>query len=273
MTNWAAALTYFGVLALFPAIIAVVSLLGVIGESATQPILDNISSLAPGPAQDILTNAITGVQENAGASTIVFIISLAIAFWSASGYVSAFMDASNAVYGADESRSIFKRIPLRLAVTGVIFTTVIVCAAAIVITGGFAERAGDVLGIGSTVIDVWDFAKIPVILLLVSLVFAILYWAAPNVSHAKFKWITPGSLAALGIWVAASAAFGVYVANFGSYNETYGTLGGAVMFLVWLWITNIAILFGAVLNAELEFRNDAVEVPAEETTLRERMVR
>jgi membrane protein len=271
MTNWAAALTYFGVLSLFPAIIAVVSLLGVIGQSATQPILDNIATVAPGPARDVLTNAITGVQSNGGASTVVFIISIAVAFWSASGYVSAFMDASNAVYGADESRSVFKRVPLRLIVTATIFTAIVLCAAAVVLTGGFADRAGDILGVGNTVVQVWDFAKIPVILLLVSFVFSVLYWAAPNVTHKRFKWITAGSIAALVIWLVASAAFGEYVVNFGSYNQTYGTLGGAIMFLVWLWITNIAILFGATLNAELEFRSGAVEVATAETTLRERL--
>jgi membrane protein len=271
MTNWAAALTYFGVLSLFPAIIAIVSLLGVVGRSATQPILDNITTLAPGPARDVLTNAINGVQSNSGSSTIVFIVSIALAFWSASGYVSSFMEASNAVYGADENRSMVKRIPLRLMVTGVIFLAIILCAAAIVLTAGIADRAGDVLGIGNSVVQIWDFAKIPVVLLLVSFVFAVLYWAAPNVSHASFKWISPGSLAALVIWLIASALFGFYVANFGTYNQTYGTLGGAVMFLVWLWITNIAILFGAAINAEHEIRNHAVEVPAAETTLRERM--
>jgi membrane protein len=265
VTNWAAALTYYGVLALFPAIIAVVSILGLIGESATQPLLDNISTMGPGPAQEILTNAVTGVQSG-GSSGAVFAIGVALAIWAASGYVGAFMDASNAIYEVDETRSVFKKIPLRVAVTTTILTLVVLCSFALVLTGDIAQRAGDIFGVGSRAVDAWEIVKYPVVLALVAFLIGLLYWTAPNVSHAGFRWITAGSLLAVGIWVLASIAFAFYVANFGSYNQTYGTLGGAVIFLVWLWITNIAVLLGAALNAERELAASAIELPAEKET-------
>lgn len=263
LTNWAAALTYYGVLALFPAIIAVVSILGLIGPSATQPLLDNISTMGPGPAQEILTNAVKGVQAG-GSAGVVFILGVLLAIWASSGYVGAFMDASNAVYKVSETRSALRKIPLRVAVTTVILTLVVLCSFALVITGDLAQRAGDIIGLGSTALDFWNVAKYPVVLALVAFLIGLLYWTAPNVGHAGFKWITPGSLLAVGVWVIASVAFAFYVANFGSYNQTYGTLGGAVIFLVWLWITNIAVLLGAALNAEIELRNSEIELPDKE---------
>ena len=252
LTDWAAALTYYAVLAIFPALIVLVSLLGLIGESATEPLIKNLGEVAPGPAQEIFTDAITGIQENQGAAGIAFVTGLLVALWSASGYTAAFMRASNAIYEIEEGRPIWKSAPVRVGVTLALVLGTVVSAVAVVFTGGLAEEAGNVIGLGDTAVTVWGIAKWPVLLLIVSFLFALLYWAAPNVKQPGFRWITAGGLFAVAVWIVASVAFAFYVANFGSYNKTYGALGGVITFLVWLWVTNIAVLLGAEFNAELE---------------------
>jgi membrane protein len=265
LTDWAAALTYYSILSIFPALIALVSVLGLIGDSATQPLIDNIGAVAPGPAKEIFTSAIENLQRSEGAAGVLFVVGLAGALWSASGYVAAFMRASNAIYEVEEGRPIWKTAPVRLGVTIVLLLLLAISGTAVTLTGGLAEEVGKVVGVGATAVMVWDIAKWPVLLLIVSFMFAILYWAAPNVKHPKFRWVSPGGVLAVVVWVIASAAFAFYVANFGSYNKTYGALGGVIVFLVWLWISNIAVLLGAELNAELE-RGRQIEAghPADE---------
>jgi membrane protein len=258
ITDWAAALTYYSILAIFPALIALISVVGLLGHSATQALIDNISSAAPGPAKAIFTSAIKNLQKSQGAAGVLFIVGIAGALWSASGYVAAFMRASNAIYDMPEGRPIWKTAPVRVGVTIVLLVLVGVSAIAVAVTGGLAKQVGNLIGVGSTAVQVWDIAKWPVLLLIVSFMFAFLYWAAPNVKHPKFHWVSPGGVLAVLVWVIASAAFAFYVANFGSYNKTYGALGGVITFLVWLWISNIAVLLGAEMNAELE-RERAIE--------------
>ena len=258
LTDWAAALTYYSVLAIFPALIVLVSILGLVGESATQPLIDNLGTVAPGPAQEIFTSAIENLQGDQGAAGFLFVIGLLGALWSASGYVAAFMRASNAIYDMEEGRPIWKTLPVRVGLTIVLLVLLAVSTIAVVLTGGLAEKVGDLIGLGSTAVTVWNIAKWPVLLLVVSFMFALLYWAAPNVKHPGFRWISPGGVLAVIGWLIASGAFALYVSNFGSYNKTYGALGGVVVFLVWLWISNIVILLGAEFNAELE-RERAIE--------------
>jgi membrane protein len=265
LTDWAAALTYYGVLAIFPALIALVSILGLIGSSATQPLLDNLGQVAPGPAKDILTQAVGGLQRSRGAAGLLFFVGIGAAIWSASGYIGAFMRASNAIYEVEEGRPFWIKRPVQLAVTIAMLILLAVSAVAVVITGGLATQAGNLIGAGSTAVTAWDIAKWPVLILVVAFMFSILYWAAPNVQQPGFRWLTPGGIVAVVVWIVASALFAFYVANFSSYNKTYGTLGGVIAFLVWLWISNLAVLFGAELNAELE-RGRELEAgqPAEE---------
>ena len=258
LTDWAAALTYYGVLAIFPALIVLVSILGLVGESATQPLIDNLGTVAPGPAKEIFTNAIENLQGGQGAAGVLFVVGLLGALWSASGYVSAFMRASNAIYDMEEGRPIWKTLPVRVGLTLVLLTLLAITTLAVVLTGGLAQKVGDVIGLGSTAVDVWNIAKWPVLLIVVSFMFALLYWAAPNVKQPGFRWVSPGGILAVVGWLIASAAFAFYVGNFGSYNKTYGALGGVIVFLVWLWISNIVILLGAEFNAELE-RGRAIE--------------
>jgi len=251
LTDWAAALTYYGILAIFPMLIVLVSILGLIGTSATQPLIANLGKVAPGPAQQIFTSAITNLQKSQGTAGVLFVVGLVGALWSASGYVAAFMRASNAIYDVEEGRPIWKTAPVRVGVTLVLVLLLAVSAVAVVLTGGLAKQVGNVLGVGGSAVTAWDIAKWPVLLLVISLIFAILYWASPNVRHPGFRWVSAGSVLAVVVWIAASAGFAFYVANFGSYNKTYGALGGVIIFLVWLWISNVAVLLGAEFNAEL----------------------
>jgi membrane protein len=254
LTDWAAALTYYGVLSIFPMLIVLVSVLGLVGHSATQPLLDNLGKVAPGPAQQIFSSAIKNLQSSQGAAGIAFVIGIATALWSASGYVAAFMRASNSIYDIEEGRPIWKTAPVRVSVTLVLVILLIVCAVAVVFTGGLAQQAGNVLGLGSQFVDVWNIAKWPVLLVIVSFMFALLYWASPNAKTGGFKWVSAGGVVGVVLWLAASALFALYIATMGSgsYNKTYGALAGVVIFLVWLWISNVAILLGAEFNAELE---------------------
>ena len=252
LTDSAAALTYYGVLAVFPALLAVVALLGLIGHSATQPLLEDLGSVAPGPAKQIFTSAIENIQKGRGAAGILFVVALLAAIWSASGYVGAFMRAANSIYEIEEGRPAWKTIPTRVITTIVLLVLLAVSAVAVVLTGGLAGQAGKLLGVQGTAVTVWDIAKWPVLVLVVGTMLSILYWAAPNVRHPGFRWLSPGGLFAVAMWIVVSAAFAAYVANFGSYNKTYGALGGVIVFLVWLWLSNVAVLLGAKLNAELE---------------------
>jgi membrane protein len=258
LTDWAAALTYYGVLAIFPALIVLVSVLGLIGESATQPLIDNLGKVAPGPAQDIFTSAIQNLQGSQGAAGVLFIVGLAGALWSASGYVAAFMRASNSIYDIEEGRPIWKTLPTRVGLTLVLLLLLAISALAVTLSGGLAKEVGGLVGLSDTAITVWNIAKWPVLILVVSFMFALLYWAAPNVKQPKFQWVSPGGVLAVIGWIIASVAFAFYVANFGSYNKTYGALAGPIVFLVWLWISNIMVLLGAEFNAELQ-RGRAIE--------------
>ncbi|MEA2274524.1 MAG: rane protein [Solirubrobacteraceae bacterium] len=250
LTHWAAALTYYAVLSIFPALLAVVSILGLIGSSAIQPLVDNLSTVAPGPAKEILTGALKGLQQGGGGAGVLFLVALAGAIWSASGYISAFMDASNAIYDIEEGRPIWKKLPLRLAITVVMLVLLAVSAVAVVLSGPVAEQAGTLFGVGSNALAVWDIAKWPVLVLIASFMFAVLYYSAPNVKQPGLGSVVPGGVVAVVLWIVLSAAFAFYVTSFGSYNKTYGALGGVIAFLVWLWLTNVAILLGAEFNAE-----------------------
>src|SRR5215218_7618881 len=203
LTDWAAALTYYGILAIFPALLALVSVLGLIGDSATQPLIDNLGKVAPGPAKDIFTSAIENLQKSQGAAGILFIVGLAISLWSASGYVAAFMRASNAIYDVEEGRPIWKTLPTRVGTTIVLLVLLAIVAVAVTLSGGLAKEVGGVLGLSDTAITVWNIAKWPVLLVVVSFMFALLYWAAPNVRHPGFRWVTPGGVLAVVGWLIA----------------------------------------------------------------------
>jgi membrane protein len=254
VTDWSAALTYYAVLALFPALIALVAIVGLVADPATitNTLTKLVSSIGPASAVDTFKGPIQQITANRSTAGIALVVSLATALWAASGYIGAFMRASNAIYEVGEGRPFWKLRPLQMVVTLVMVLLVAVTVLALVVTGPLASAVGDAVGLGATAVTIWDIAKWPVLIVVVLGMFGFLYHVSPNVRLPKFTWVTPGSVLALVTWVVASALFAFYVANFGSYNKTYGALGGIITFLVWLWISNIAVLLGAEFNAELE---------------------
>ena len=266
-SDLAAALTYFAVLALFPAMIALLSLVGLLGQSdeTVETILTMLRDLGASGAADTLEPTLRELSQSTSAG-LGLIIGLATALWSASGYVNAFGRGMNRIYEVDEGRPIWKLRPLTLLITAITIVLAALVAVGLVVTGPAAEVVGETIGLGSTAVTVWNIAKWPVMLAVVILIVALLYYASPNVKQPRFKWLSVGACVAILIWVLASAGFGFYVANFSSYNKTYGSLAGVVVFLLWLWITNNALLFGAELDAELErARELQAGMPAEET--------
>lgn len=265
LADRAAALTYYGVLSLFPTLLVLVSLLGVVGKSAIDRLLENLKELAPGSARDIISDAVRQLQGQGGVGSLMAVVGIVLAVWASSGYVGAFIRTANAVYDMPEGRPVWKVLPVRVGVTVVLLTLAVVSALIVVFTGGLARTVGSALGVGDAALTAWSIAKWPVLVVLVTFMIALLFWATPNVKGRGFKWITPGSVLALVIWLIASAGFAFYVGNFSSYNKTYGALAGVIIFLVWLWISNIAILLGLEFDAELS-RQRAIAggLPAEE---------
>jgi membrane protein len=267
LTDWAAALTYYAILSIFPALIVLVSILGLAGDSATNAVLDNINELGPGPAQDIISGAIKQIAASQGTAGVVFVLGLVAALWSASGYVGAFSRASNVVYETEEGRPFWKLRPAQIGMTLVLLLLVALSAIAVVISGPLASEVGKLFGLEGTAVTVFNIVKWPVIVLVVMTMLAILYYGAPNVRHPGFRWITPGGILAVALWILASIGFAFYVASFGSYNKTYGSLAGVIVFLVWLWISNVAVLLGAEMNAELERERELQSGVPEERTI------
>jgi membrane protein len=267
LTDWAAALTYYAILSIFPALIVLVSILGLAGDSATNAVLDNINELGPGPAQDIISGAIKQIASSQGTAGIAFVLGLLAALWSASGYVGAFSRASNVMYETEEGRPFWKLRPLQIGMTLVLLLLVAVSAIAVVISGPLTSEVGKLFGVEGTAVTLFNIIKWPVIVIVVITMLAILYYGAPNVRHPGFRWITPGGVLAVVLWILASIGFAFYVANFGSYNKTYGSLAGVIVFLVWLWISNVAVLLGAEMNAELERGRELESGVPEERTI------
>ena len=254
LTDWAAALTYYGLLALFPALIAFVGIVGLVADpaGATKTITDVVTQIGPSSAADTFSGPIQSITSSSGTSGIMAIVGFLVALWGASGYVGAFIRASNVIYETPEGRPFWKLRPLQLAITLVTLVLAAITLLALIVSGPLATAIGSAIGLSDAAVTVYQIAKWPILALLVITIFSVLYYASPNVKLRGFKWVTPGSVVALVAWAVASAGFAAYVANFGSYDKTYGTLGGVVVLLVWMWITNVAILFGHQLNSERE---------------------
>jgi membrane protein len=254
LTDWAAALTYYAVLSLFPGLLLLVALLSLVGQypQTSDALLKIVADIGPRSAVDTFRGTIEEVVRNEGGAGALLGFGLVGALWAASGYIGAFIRASNVIYEVQEGRPFWKLRPLQIAVTIVMVLLLAVVAVAVVLTGPLASAVGDAVGLGGTAVTVWSIAKWPALLAVVVTMIAILYFSAPNVRLSGFRWLTPGGLLALFVWAVASAGFALYVAKFGSYNKTYGSLGAVIVFLVWLWISNCALLLGVEFNAELE---------------------
>jgi membrane protein len=254
LTDWAAALTYYSLLALFPALISLVSLLGLFGDpkTTTEGLTEIITELGPESAAETFKGPIESITSNRGTAGFAFLFGLLAAIWSASGYVGAFTRASNVIYETREGRPFWKLRPLQIAVTVAMILMMALLAIGLVATGPVLHAIAGPIGLSDTAVTVWSIAKWPVMAAIFLLLVSVLYYATPNVRLRGFRWVTPGSVVAIVVWVLASAGFALYVVNFGSYDKTYGTLGGLIVLLIWLWISNLAILFGHQLNAEIE---------------------
>jgi membrane protein len=254
LSDWAAALTYYGLLALFPALIAMVSLIGIFGDprSTTATLTEIITEIGPESGAETFKGPIESIVRDQGAAGFALVLGIAVALWSASGYVGAFIRASNVIYETSEGRSFWKLRPLQIAITLTMIVMMALLAVGLVLTGPVVEAVAGPIGIGDTAVEVWNVAKWPVMAAIFVTMVSVLYYASPNAKVRGFRWVTPGSIVAIAVWAVASAGFAFYVANFGSYNKTYGTLGGLIALLVWFWLTNLAILFGHELNAERE---------------------
>ncbi len=266
-TDLAAGLTYYAVLASAPAALALVSVLGLVGdpEETAQRVLDSLGAFVPDDAMQVLEPIVDQVTKNSGGAGWAFIIGLVLAVWSASGYVSAFGRAMNRIYGVEEGRPIWKLRPLLVVLTLATIIIAAVVAAVLVLSGSVARSVGETAGVSDGAITVWNIVKWPVAVALVVILVALLYYATPNVKKRRFRWLSMGALVAIVVWALASVAFGFYVSNFASYGSTYGALAGVIVFLLWMWITNLALLFGAELDAELERVQQLNEgVPAED---------
>lgn len=254
LSDWAAALTYYGLLSLFPALIAMVSLIGIFGDpkTTTTKLTEIITEIGPESGAETFEGPIKSIVENQTAAGFAFVFGLAVALWSASGYVGAFIRASNIIYETPEGRPFWKLRPLQIAVTLAMIIMMALLAVGLVLTGPVVEAIANPIGLSSTAVDVWNVAKWPVMAAIFILMVDLLYYTTPNVKLRGFKWVTPGAIVSIVVWAIASALFALYVANFSSYDKTYGTLAGLVVLLLWFWITNLAILFGHQLNAERE---------------------
>lgn len=252
-TDLAAALTYYAVLALFPAAIALTSILGLVGKGtdAVDEVLGILSDVGAGGVVDSIGPTLRDLSASQGAG-LALVLGLLGALWSASGYVGAFGRAMNRVYEIGEGRPVWKLRPAMLLLTAVLVVMIALVLLGLIVSGPVAQSVGDAVGLGDTAVLVWGIVKWPVMLAVVVLVVALLYYATPNVRQPAFRWVSVGAVLAIVVWVLATAGFGFYVANFSSYDKTYGALGGVIAFLLWLWITNLALLFGAELDAELE---------------------
>lgn len=252
-TDLAAGLTYYAVLALFPAAIAMLSLLSLVGQEETtvSTVVEMLRQAGAGSAADTLEPVLKELSQTPRAG-LVLVAGLVTALWSASGYVNSFGRAMNRIYEIGEGRPIWKLRPAMLVLTALIVVLAALVAVGLVVSGPVAQAIGDAVGLGSAAVTIWNVLKWPIMLAVVVLIVALLYYFTPNVRQPHFRWISVGAVVAIVTWVVASALFGFYIANFSRYNATYGSLAGVVVFLLWLWITNLALLFGAELDAELE---------------------
>lgn len=252
-TTLAAALTYYAVLAIFPALLALLSIIGLFGEAeeTTQMLMQVIESVADQSTAETLRQPIEQLASAPGAG-FALVVGLLGAIWSASGYVNAFSQAMNQIYEVDEGRPFWKLRPTVLLITVILLIIAVVIVLLLILSGPVAEAIGGAIGLGEVALTVWNIAKWPVIALLAIVMVAVLYYGTPNVKQPKFRWMTLGAFIALLVMAIATVAFFFYVANFGNYQKTYGSIAGVIIMLLWIWIMNLSLLFGAEFDAEME---------------------
>jgi membrane protein len=266
LADWAAALTYYGVMSLFPMLIVLVALLGVVGQESTiNTVTDSLRTAGLNDVAKNVEGPLDEIVRHKGGAGALLGVGLLVALWSASGWVGAFTRAMNRIYEVREGRPFWKLRPLQIVITLSTVLLISLVLLAVVVSGPIAKAVGTALGVGDTAVTVWGIAKWPVLLVVLMAMVAGLYYIAPNVRQPRLRWVTPGGIVAVVTWIAASAGFGIYVSNFNSYGKTYGTLGSVITFLVWMWLSNLALLFGGELDSELERERELkLGLPADE---------
>ncbi|MBQ1047927.1 YihY/virulence factor BrkB family protein [Micromonospora sp. C51] len=255
-TDWAAALTYYGVLALFPSTVVVVALVGLVsdGERTVDTVLDLARDVGAGSvvANESFVGVVREVVDQNSSAGVLLSFGLLGALWSASNFIASFTRASNAIYGVDEGRPVWKLRPLQIGLAALSLVLLAIVAAGLIVSGPVADAIGDLVGAGGAARTAWAVAKWPALALIAMLLMSLLFWVAPNVRQPRFRWLTLGGTVALTTWALGSFGFGLYVANFNSYDTTYGSLGAVIAFLVWLYLSNSALMLGVQINAELQ---------------------
>lgn len=251
LTDWAAAMTYYSMLSIFPGLLVLVSVLGLLGQSVTGAMVENFEELAPNAVRDVFLGAIRGLQQSGTTAGIVLFVSLFTAIYSASSYIGAYIRASGIVLGISDERPFYKTLPLRFALTALIMTLILLAGLLVVLTGPIAREFAHIMGIADNGVSGWDYFKWPFVIALAVLALAILYNLGPDHAERKFRLITPGIILAISLWLLLSFAFSFYVGSFARYNKVYGSLAGVIIFLIWMWLTNIAVLLGLEFDAEL----------------------
>lgn len=254
LLDWGAALTFYAGISLIPALLILISVLGLVGDSALDGIKENLGAEDPGPVRDLALSAVGEVTTSKTSSGTALVVGIVGTLWSASSFVGGFLRASSVIHGRTVRYPIWKLRPVQMALTLTVILAISVTAVVVVVTGPFAEQLADVVGLEDVVADVWDLAKWPLVVVFVLTVFAVLYWAAPDVRPRGFQWLTPGGIVATSVWVVGSLGYALYIASFSDYNALYGSLGAVIGFLVWLWLSNMAMLYGVELNSVLERR-------------------
>lgn len=251
LTDWAAALTYYSVLSIFPGLLALVSILGFVGHGTAQAIIDTLGDLPDGPARDIVLGAVKNLQGETGAATTALVIGLVVALYSASSYIGAFIRAAGVILDVGETRRFFVTIPLRFGLTLILMVLGVMTAAAIVLTGPIMAQFTQLTGFDGSSIGGWGVIKWPIVLLLFLAALGVLYSLGPDYDEKRFRFATAGSILAFVLWLLASVLFSLYVAGFSHYNKVFGSLAGVAIFLIWLYWSNIAVLLGLEFDHEL----------------------
>ncbi len=256
VTDNAAALTYYSLLSLFPALLFCAAVLGVFGQ---QGLIDHAAHYlrdagAPPDTVNSVTSALKSAQEQRGTAAVAMVVGLATALNGASGAFGAAGRALNKIFRVEEGRGFVRHKVSDLAWTLLVMALGLLTFVLVFLGGGLASDVLGRIGLGDTGAEIWRLARWPAALVVAMLIYAIVFYASPNVEVRHFRWITPGAVTGVALWIVVSALFFVYVSNFSSYSATYGAFAGAVILLVWLWVTNVALLFGAELNAVVDLR-------------------
>lgn len=255
-SDYAAALTFQAVTALLPSLVVIVALINLVtdGTTVVDTTVEMLRDLGLGAVvgNESLLAVVDTLLVRQDSARVLLGFGLALAIWSASGYVGVFTRASNRIYSVREGRRWWTLQLLEIGLAAVALVLLAVGGAGLVISGPLVDWAGDALGAGETARLVWSVGRWPVLVAVAIMLLSLLFWIAPNVRQPRFRWLTVGGAVALAVWALVSSGFGLYVANFGSYDRTYGSLGAIMAFLIWVYLSNIALLLGVEVNAEVQ---------------------